>query len=122
MALKFVVGLFESRGTAEDAVNRLKTEGVPASDISLLLLRETTAAVPVIMTPEMEALEVDPLVVGDVRESYAPYIHNGETAVFVRTRDEAEVDWAVATIRLFVPIKIRVVAGGEGAALGRDVL
>jgi hypothetical protein len=43
MALKFVVGLFESKGIAEDAVNRLKYEGIPAADISLLLMHETTA-------------------------------------------------------------------------------
>ena len=122
MALKFVVGLFESKGIAEDAVNRLKTEGVPAREISLRVLHETTAGVPATMTPEIEALEVDPFVIGDVRESYAPYIHNGETALFVRTRDEAEVDLAVATIRLFAPVKIRVVAGGEGTPLGHDVL
>lgn len=121
MAVKFVVGLFESKGIAEDAVNRLKTEGVPARDILLLLLHET-APLPVAMTPEIEALSVDPLVIGDVRNTYAPFIHNGETALFVRTQGEAEVDLAVATIQLFAPIKIRVVEGGEGAPLGRDVL
>ena len=40
MASEFVVGLFPSRGIAEDAVNRLKYEGVPAENISLVLLSE----------------------------------------------------------------------------------
>jgi hypothetical protein len=122
MALKFVVGLFESKGIAEDAVNRLKYEGVPATNVFVLLMHETTAGVPAAMTPELAALEVDPLVVGNVRETYAPFIHNGETAVFVRAHTEDEVDVAVATIRLYAPIKIKVVASGEGAPLSHDIL
>ena len=121
MALKFVVGLFESKGIAEDAVHRLQHEGVPPAHISLLLMHET-AAVPAAMTPELAALEIDPLVVGDVRETYAPFIHNGETALFVRTHSEDEVDLAVATIRLYAPIKIKVVGAGEGARLSHDIL
>ena len=119
--LKFVVGLFESRGIAEDACNRLQYEGVPPADISLLLMHEI-AAMPAAMTPELAALEVDPFIVGDVRESCAPYIRNGETAVFVRAHSEDEVDLAVATIRQYAPIKIRVVASGEGAPLSHDIL
>ena len=122
MALKFVVGLFESRGIAEDAVNRLKYESVPATNVFVLLMHETTAGVPAAMTPELAALEVDPFVVGNVRETYAPFIHNGETAVFVRAHTEDEVDVAVATIRLYAPIKIKVVASGEGAPLSHDIL
>ena len=121
MARKFVVGLFESRGIAENAVNRLKYEGVPADHISLLLMHETTA-VPAAVTPELAALEVDPFVVGNVRETYAPFIHNGETAVFVRTHTEDEVDVAVATFRQYVPIKVKVVGGQEGAPLSHDIL
>ena len=121
MARKFVVGLFESRGIAEDAVNRLKYEGVPADHISLLLMHETTA-VPAAVTPELAALEVDPFIIGDVRESYAPLIHNGETALFVRTHSEDQVDLAVAAIRQYAPIKIKVAASGEGAPLAHDIL
>ena len=40
MAARIVVGVFESEGIAEDARNRLKTEGVPASDIVLKVLKE----------------------------------------------------------------------------------
>ena len=122
MALKFVVGLFESKGIAEDAVNRLKYEGVPATNVSVLLMHETTAGVPAAVTPELAALEVDPFIVGDVREGYAPFIHNGETAVFVRTHSDDEVDLAVATIRLYAPIKIKVVGSGEGSPLSHDIL
>ncbi|HTV89181.1 MAG TPA: hypothetical protein VME41_09205 [Stellaceae bacterium] len=121
MAQKFVVGLFESKGTAEDAVNRLKTEGLPARDITLMMLRET-APKPAVVTAELAAFEVDPFVVGDVQRTYAPYIHNGETAVFVRAHEEREADLAVSTIRQYAPIKIRVVSPEEGTALGHDVL
>jgi hypothetical protein len=119
--VKFVVGLFESKGIAEDAVNRLKTEGMPAAQIALLLLQETVP-VPAVVTAELAALEADPLVVGDVRRTYAPFIHNGETAIFVRAHSEDEIDMAVATIRQYAPIKIRVVSAEEGSALGHDVL
>ncbi|MBV8492047.1 MAG: hypothetical protein JO162_01055 [Alphaproteobacteria bacterium] len=121
MALKFVVGLFESKGIAEDAVHRLQHEGVSPAHISLLLMHET-APVPAAVAPELGALEVDPMVIGNVRETYAPFIHNGETAVFVRTHAEDEVDLAVATIRLYAPVKIKVVGAGEGAPLSHDIL
>ena len=121
MTLKFVVGLFESKGIAEDAINRLRHEGVPDSNIFAMLLRET-APLPAAVAPAIEALSVDPLILGNVRETFAPFIRNGETAVFVRTHSEDEVDFAVGTIRQYAPIKIRVVAGGEGGPLGHDIL
>ena len=121
MAVKFVIALFESKGIAEDASNRLRTEGVPDADISLLLLRET-ALLPVAVQPAIEALSVDPLLVGDVRHSFAPFIRNGETAVFVRANGEAEIDRAVDTVRQYSPLRIRVATAGEGAPIGHDLL
>lgn len=121
MARKFVVGLFETRGIAEDAVNRLKTEGVPPRNIALELLHQT-APVPESVKAGLDALSVDPFVWGDVRNTYAEYIHNGETAVFVCTESEEEIEQAIGTIRQYSPMRIRVVTPGEGAALGRDVL
>jgi hypothetical protein len=119
--LKFVVGLFESKGIAEDAINRLRYEGVPEGDIFPMLMRDT-APLPAAVSPAIDALSVDPLVVGNVRETFAPFIRNGETAVFVCTHSEDEIDLAVGTIRQYAPIKIRVVSGGEGAPLGHDIL
>ena len=121
MTVKFVVALFESKGTAEDACNRLRTEGVPPGDISLMLLRET-APLPAAVEPVVEGLSVDPLVVGDVRNTFAPFIRNGETAVFVRAHNEAEIDLAVDTMRQYAPLRIRVAATGEGAPIGHDLL
>ena len=120
MALRFVVVLFESKGIAEDACNRLRTEGIPLSDISLLMLRET-APLPAAVTPEIEALSVDPLIIGDVRAGFAPFIRNGETAVFVRGNSEVEIDRAIDTIRQYSPIRIRVVTADEAAPIGRDL-
>jgi len=121
MALKFVVGLFESKGIAEDAISRLRHEGVPTGSIFPMVIHEIAPS-PAAVSPAIEALSVDPLVVGDVRESYSSFIRNGETAVFVRALSEDEVDLAVATIRQYAPIKIRVVSSGEGALLGHDIL
>jgi hypothetical protein len=118
MARKFVVGLFESKGIAEDACNRLKHEGVPANLISLVVMHDV-APLPAVMTPEIEALEVDPLVLGNVRETFAPYIHNGETAVFVVTDSEADIEQAVDTIRQYAPVQIKVEAAEQGAPPAR---
>ena len=119
--LKFVVGLFESKGIAEDAINRLRHEGVPEGNIFPMLIRET-APLPAAVSPAIDALSVDPLVVGNVRETFAPFIRNGETAVYVRAHSEDEVDLAVATIRQYAPVKLRVVSSGEGTPLGHDIL
>lgn len=116
MALKFVVALFESKGIAEDTCNRLRTEGVLAADISLVLLRETAPL------PTVESPSPDPLLLDDVRERFAEFIRNGETAVFVRANSEAEIDLAVGTMRQYSPLRIRVAASGEGAPIGHDLL
>jgi len=116
MAEKIVVALFPSRGIAEDARNRLRYGGVPEDALFLLTLRETTP-LPAHMTPEVEALTLDPLVVGNVRETFAPYIHNGETAVFVNAASEADVDFAVLTLKQYFPLKIVALsAAGHPAA------
>ena len=119
--LKFVVGLFASKGIAEDAINRLRYKGVPEGHIFPMLIH-VTAPPPSVVPPAGDTLSVDPLVVGNVRETFAPFIRNGETAVYVRAHSEDEVDLAVATIRQYAPIKIRVVSSGEGAPLGHDIL
>jgi hypothetical protein len=117
MAVKYVVGLFPSKGIAEDTCNRLRTEGVPARDIALLVLRRTAPAAAVgTVADELAALDVDPLVIGNARDSFAPYIRNGETAVFVRAYSEADVELAAGTIRQYSPIRIEVGWVEEGAA------
>lgn len=116
MALEFVVGLFATRGIAEDAVNRLKYEGVEAQEITLLLLRETA---PLGATQEVPSL--DPTVVSDARDTYAEYISNGETLLFVRTATAEDVELAAWTIRQYAPLGIRLVTVSEGAPIGREL-
>ena len=121
MAVELVVGLFETRGIAEDACNRLKYEGVPAADISLLLLREFAEPIPQAVKAEVEGLSVDPMIIGNVRRTYAEHLHNGETAIFIAVRSEADIDFAASVIRLYAPIRISLVAAGC-VDLGRELL
>lgn len=107
MAEKIVIGLFAAKGIAEDVRNRLVTEGFLPTEISLLVIREV-APVPSYVEPEVAALEIDPLLWGNVRETFAPHIHNGETAVFVRAEIEDDVDAVIDTMRQFAPIQITV--------------
>jgi hypothetical protein len=122
MAVKFVVGLFASKGIAEDTCNRLRTEGVPARDIALLVLRQTALARDVeTVADELEALAVDPLVIGNTSESFAPYVRNGETALFVRTHSEADIELAAGTIRQYAPIRVQAVWIENGAAVKQEI-
>lgn len=113
MASRLVVGLFHSSGIAEDAVHRLLTEGVAPRDIAHRVLKEVSP-IPPTLEPELAALEVDPLVLGNVREGFAQYIRNGETAVFVQALTDEQVELAVDTLKLYAPIKIEVVPLSEG--------
>ena len=107
MAAQVVVGLFESSGIAEDACNRLRTAGFPPQCIHRQVLREI-GPVPSTMEPELAALEVDPLVFGNVRERYAEFIHNGETLVVVRAANEAEAEAAFYALRQYAPLAVEV--------------
>ena len=68
MPLCLVVGLFPSSGIAEDAVRRLITEGVTARNIAHRVLKEVGPVLPM-LEPELAALEVDPLVIGNARQT-----------------------------------------------------
>jgi hypothetical protein len=105
---RLVVGLFNSSGIAEDAVHRLITEGMAPRDIAHRVLKEV-GPVPPTSQPELAALEVDPLVVGNVRETFARFIRNGETAVFVRAFNDEQVEFATDVLKLYLPITIEVV-------------
>jgi hypothetical protein len=108
MAPRMVVGLFHSSGIADDACHRLRTEGVASSDIGLKVLKEIGPPPPT-MEPEFEALSLDPLVLGNIRNSFAGYIRNGETAVFVRALSDEQVEFAADTLKQYNPITIEVV-------------
>ena len=108
MATRLVIGLFQSSGIAEDAVHRLITEGVAPQDIAHRVLKEV-GPVSALLQPELAALEVDPMVIGNAREAFVRFIHNGETAVFVRALDDEQVEFATDVLKLYLPVAIEVV-------------
>src|ERR1700757_3963847 len=112
MAARLVLGLFHSSGIAEDAVHRLVTEGVAPRNIAHRVLKEV-GPFPPVLQPELAALEVDPLVIGNARESFARYIRNGEPAVFVRALDDEQVVIGTVVLKLCLPIPIEVVPLSE---------
>jgi len=113
MTSKIVVGLFESEGTAEDARNRLKTEGVPASDIVLKVLKEI-GPIPSTMEPELDASFLGPVILGNFRESFATYIRNGETLVCVLASTVELVESVVDTLKQYAPVEVKVFLGTQG--------
>jgi hypothetical protein len=108
MEPRLVVGLFRSSGIAEDARNRLKTEGVPGSEIAVTVL---SPAAPVLPTAaaQLEALSVDPRIFGNVQETFAKFIRNGETVVTVRAVTDEAAEFAAETLRRYSPIAIELV-------------
>ena len=53
--------------------------------------------------PELEALAVDPLTSGNVREAFASFVHNGETMVCVRAATDEQEEFAADTLRPSMP-------------------
>ena len=113
MASRIVVGLFESEGIAEDASNRLRTEGVPTSDIFLKVLKEV-GPIPSTMEPELEAGSLGPVILGNFRESFAHYIHNGETLICVQALTDERVELAVDTLKQYAPLQVKIFPSAEG--------
>lgn len=108
MAAQLVVGLFESEGLARDARNRLHTEGVPMSGMSIVVLHDIASPPPASTQAELAALSVDPLVLGDVENTFAEYIKNGETAVLVEAATMTDAQFAIETMTLYDPLAIEV--------------
>lgn len=115
MMPRLVVGLFHSSGIAEDAVHRLITEGVEPGNIAHRVLKEV-GPVPPTLEPELAALDVDPLVLGNARETFAQFIRNGETAVFVQALSDQEVEFASDILKLYAPLSIEVIPASERPA------
>jgi hypothetical protein len=112
---RLVVGLYQSSGTALDAYHRLRTEGVAPSRLAYRVLHDV-GPVPDVLVPELEALQVDPMVLGDARHTFARLIHNGETAVFVQVADDEEADFAAEILKLYAPVAIESMSPGGSPA------
>jgi hypothetical protein len=108
MAAQFVVGLYDSRGYAQDARNRLHTEGVPLSEMAIVVLHDIAPVPEHTRTEELETLSVSPLMLGDVRNTFVDYIKNGETALIVNAPTIVEVDVVTDVMKLFDPLAIEV--------------
>jgi hypothetical protein len=119
MATRLVIGLFQSSGIALDAYHRLRTEGVSASRLAHRVLKET-GPVPEVMEPELQALQVDPMVLGDARHTFARFIRNGETAVFVQAADDDEAEFAAGILKLYAPVAIEIVSLSENRTKGAE--
>jgi hypothetical protein len=113
MASRIVVGLFESEGIGKDARNRLVTEGVPPRDIALEVLKKI-GLIPSTMEPELEAGFLGPVILGNFRESFAEYIHNGETIVCVQALTDERVEFAIDTLKQYAPLEAKVVSDCGG--------
>ncbi len=116
MADRYVVGLFASSGIALDAYHRLHTEGFATSRTAHRVLKEI-GPVPSTVAPELQALQIDPMVLGDARHTFARYIRNGETAVFVRVDSDQEAAAAADILSLYTPVAVEtLIAGASGPA------
>ena len=120
MSEQLVVGLFQSSGIALDAHHRLRTEGVPASRLAHRVLNEIAPPPPTVQA-ELAALQVDPMVLGDVRNSFLKFIHNGETAVFVSVADNDEANFAADILKLYAPLAIETVPSSGKPMPGAEI-
>ena len=111
MAANYVVALFPTGGIALDAFHRLHTEGFPMSRLAYRVLKEVAPITPPVAA-ELEALQVDPLVLGDARNTFAQYIRNGETAVFVQIEGDEEAQAAAQILSLFAPLAVEMLIAG----------
>ena len=108
MAAQLVVGLYESRGYAQDARNRLHTEGVPYSDSSLVVLHDIAPVPSATAETELAALSVSPLILGDVENTFARFIKNGETALIVSAATDVDVEFVTDILTLYDPLAVEV--------------
>jgi hypothetical protein len=107
VASRIVVGVFESEGIAEDARNRLTTEGMPAGDIILKVLKEI-GPIPEVMDAELDAGFLGPVILGNFREDFAHHIRNGETLVCVQAWSDEQVELALDTLKQYGPLEVKV--------------
>ena len=112
MTARIVVGVFQSEGIAEDARNRLRTEGVADTDIMLKVLKEI-GPIPEVMEPELDAGFLGPMMLGNFRQDFAHYIRNGETLLCVQAPTDERVELAVDTLKQYAPIEVKIVSPAE---------
>jgi hypothetical protein len=107
-----VVGLFRARGDAENARNRLKTEGLASEDRMVLKVLKETAPPPPSTQEELDTLSLDPIfdILGGLRHDYIRCIRNGETALMVRGLARDAADDVARILRFFDPLRVDVIS------------
>ena len=66
------------------------------------------------MEPELEAGFLGPVILGNFRESFAHYIHNGETLICVQALTDERVELAVDTLKQYAPLQVKIFPSAEG--------
>ncbi len=112
---RIVVGLYTTKGEAENASHRVVSEGTAEADVTVQVLRDTTDEAPKSMEPELTTLSLDPFFwfLGDLREDYAAHITNGETAVCVSVASADEAETVAGTLMMFEPKRVDIVEIAE---------
>ena len=113
MAARLVIGLFPASGVALDAYHRLRTQGFPDNRLTHRILKEVGPA-PLTVQAELQALQIDPMVLRNARDTFAHLIHNGETAVFVQVEDDDEAQSAADILSLYAPLAVQTLISGRG--------
>jgi hypothetical protein len=108
------IGLFRTFGTAQDVRARLIHEGVSQHDIELRRLARDVVLPPE-ATPQTMISFMDWLFGDDLPERYGLHVTNGETAVSVRGRNDAEIKLALAVMRLFAPLHVERTTSPDAA-------
>ncbi len=111
MTTQMVVGLYRSKGYAQDARNRLHTEGMPLSDMALVVIHDAAPVPEAVREEELAALAVSPLILGEVEKTFRQlYLKNGETTVMVQVATPEDVEFVTDIMALYDPLAIEVMA------------
>jgi hypothetical protein len=108
---KTVVGLFRTSGSADNARNRLKTEGFSEDRMMLKVLKETAPARTAI-PEELETEDLNPFfaILGDLVQPYVSYIRNGETVLLVRGLADNDAEDVARILQFFDPVRVDLIS------------
>jgi len=111
---RMVIGLFRTSGSADNARNRLKTEGFSEDLIMLKVLKEIAPAKTAI-PEELVTESLNPFVdiLGDLLQPYVSYIRNGETVLVVRGLSNNDAEDVARILQFFDPLRVDVISERE---------
>ena len=111
---RMVIGLFRTSGSADNARNRLKTEGFSEDLIMLKVLKEIAPAKTAI-PEELVTESLNPFVdiLGDLLQPYVSYIRNGETVLVVRGLPNNDAEDVSRILQFFDPLRVDVISERE---------